>query len=142
VGRFVYTTAVAVWLGTVVSFSYVFLPVVHAVLEGANARAVLDRMFPRYYLVGLGCGLVAMAAISLSPDTPALPFAERVRLAFPVAVSLLCTLAAYQGLLPRLLRLRRQDEPRRYQRLHQVSAMLNSTVLAMLVLAMAATVTR
>lgn len=137
-----YTTAVGVWLGMVVSFSYVFLPVVHAVLQSTDARAVLDRIFPRYYLVGLCCGLVAMAAVSLAPDTPALPFAERVRLAFPVVVSLLCTLAGYQGLFPRLLRLRRHDEPRRYQRLHRVSAMLNSTVLAMLVLAMAATVTR
>lgn len=134
--------AVAVWLGTVVSFSYVFLPVIHAVLERGRARELLHRVFPRYYAVGLTCGLTAVATVSLTPDNPLLPFAERVRLAFPIVVSLLCTLSAYSVLFPRLTQMQPQDEPQRYERLHQVSAMLNTTVLAMLILAMAATVTR
>jgi hypothetical protein len=142
VGRFIYATAVAVWLGTVVSFSFAFLPLIHNVLERGRARELLHRAFPRYYLLGLGCGLVAIASVSLAPDSPLLPFAERVRLAFPVVVSLLCTLSGYIVLFPRLSQMQQADAPQRYARLHQVSAMLNSTVLAMLVLAMAATVTR
>lgn len=141
-GRFIYATSVAVWLGTVVSFSFAFLPLIHNVLERGRARELLHRMFPRYYGTGLACGLIAIASVSLTPDSPLLPFAERVRLAFPIVVSLLCTLSGYALLFPRLAQIQPNDEPQRYARLHQVSAMLNSTVLAMLILAMAATVTR
>lgn len=140
-GRFVFLTAVAVWLGTVVSFSYVFLPTIHGTPDG-ETPALLRRLFPRYYVTGIVCGLIALAAVSLAPSTPLLPPAERIRLAFPVVVALICTLAAQQLLLPRLAALQGQGEETRYARLHQLSAMLNSTVLAMLVLAVAAIATR
>jgi hypothetical protein len=93
-------------------------------------------------MVGLLCGLTALAAVSLAPTTPLLPFSERIRLAFPVAVSLLCTLVGQQVLLPRLQRNRGEANEASFARLHQVSAALNSTVLAMLVLAVAAVATR
>jgi hypothetical protein len=140
-GRFIFATAVGVWLGTVVSFSFVMLPTIHAVMSG-RATALLDQLFPRYYMIGLLCGLTALAAVSLAPTTPLLPFSERIRLAFPVAVSLLCTLVGQQVLLPRLQRNRGEANEARFARLHQVSAALNSTVLAMLVLAVAAVATR
>jgi hypothetical protein len=88
------------------------------------------------------CGLIALAAVSLAPTTPGLPLAERIRLAFPVVVALICTLAAQKLLLPRLAATQGKSEEARYARLHQFSAMLNSTVLAMLVLAVAAIATR
>jgi len=140
-GRFIFATAVGVWLGTVVSFSYVMLPTIHAVLSG-RASALLDELFPRYYTIGVLCGLTALAAVSLAPTTPLLPFGERVRLAAPVAVSLLCTVLAQQVLLPRLQRDRGGADEKSFARLHQVSAALNSTTLAMLVLAVAALATR
>jgi hypothetical protein len=140
-GRFIFLTAVAVWLGTVVSFSYVLLPTIHRAAEG-QASQLLRRLFPRYYSTGIVCGLIALAAVSLAPTTPTLPPPERVRLAFPVVVALICTLAAQQLLLPRLAALQGKSEEARYARLHQFSAMLNSTVLAMLVLAVAAIATR
>jgi hypothetical protein len=140
-GRFIFATAVGVWLGTVVSFSFVMLPTIHAVLSG-HATALLDQLFPRYYMIGLLCGLTALAAVSLAPATPLLPFGERMRLAFPVAVSLLCTLVGQQVLLPRLQRNRAAADDAGFARLHQISAALNSTTLAMLVLAVAAVATR
>lgn len=138
-GRFVFTAAVAVWLGTVVSFSFVMLPTVHRVLEG-RARDLLDKLFPRYYAMGTLCGILALAAVSLPPAGPSLPFPERLRLAFPIVVSLLCTIAAHRVLMPRLATAERQDPA--YARLHRFAAMLNSTVLAMLILATAAITSR
>ncbi|MGH7786606.1 MAG: DUF4149 domain-containing protein [Candidatus Binatia bacterium] len=140
-GRFIFATAVGIWLGTVVSFSFVMLPAIHSALSG-RASALLDLLFPRYYWIGVFCGLTALAAVSLAPTTPILPLSERVRLAFPVAVSLLCTLIAQQVLLPRLQRDRGGADEASFARLHQVSAALNSTTLAMLVLAVAAVATR
>jgi hypothetical protein len=140
-GRFIFTASIAVWLGTVVSFSFVMLPTIHSVLSG-RASALLDELFPRYYWTGVLCGLIALAAVSLAPTTPHLPLSERVRLAAPVAVSLLCTLLGQQVLLPRLRRQRDQADQPAFARLHQVSAALNSTTLAMLVLAVAAVATR
>jgi hypothetical protein len=140
-GRFIFATAVGVWLGTVVSFSFVMLPTIHNVLSG-RASTLLDQLFPRYYMIGLLCGLTALAAVSLAPATPLLPFSERVRLAFPVAVSLICTLVGHQVLLPRLQRGRGEGNEAAFARLHQVSAALNSTTLAFLVLAVAAVATR
>lgn len=140
-GRFIFATAVGVWLGTVVCFSFVMLPTIHAVLSG-RASALLDELFPRYYSIGVLCGLTALAAVSLAPTTPLLPFGERVRLAFPVVVGLLCTLVGQRVLLPRLQSNRGGANEATFARLHQVSAALNSTTLAMLVLAVAAVATR
>ena len=136
-GRFIFVTAVAVWLGTVVSFSFVILPAIHAVL-GDQASTLLNRLFPRYYVVGIICGLIALAAVSLAPSNPALLAGDRLRLAFPVVVSLVCTVVAQRVFLPRLAE--RAQSPN--ERLHRLSVMLNTTVLAMLVLAMAAIATR
>ncbi len=140
-GRFIFTTAVAIWLGTVVSFSYVMLPTIHAAMEG-QATGLLRRLFPRYYLIGICCGLIALAAVSLAPASPRLPPGERLRLAFPVVVSLICTLIAQGFLMPRLAARNVAGDEAHFARLHQISAMLNSTVLAMLVLAAAAIATR
>ena len=138
-GQFIFTVAVAIWLGTVVSFSFVMLPTVHRVLEG-RATDLLNKLFPRYYMTGTLCGMLALAAVSLPPADPSLPFAERLRLAFPIVVSLLCTIAAHRVLMPRLATVNRQDPS--YARLHRFAAMLNSTVLAMLILATGAITSR
>ncbi len=141
-GRFIFATAIAVWLGTVVSFSFVFLPTIHDTLARGNAHELLGRMFPRYHLVGIVCGLIALATVSLAPASPSLSYAERLRLAFPVVVSLLCTVITRQVLLPRLATERSTGTEDSFERWHRLSVRLNTTVLAMLVLAMAATATR
>ncbi len=141
-GRFLFTCAIGTWLGTVVSFSYVFLPTIHATMEGLPARRLLHRLFPYYYLTGIGCGLVALVAVAFAPVSPSLPLGERVRLAVPVAFALLCTLGAWQLLLPHMERIDSQAAPEKYARVHRFGAMLNTTVLAALILVMAAVTTR
>lgn len=141
-GRFLFTCAVGTWLGTVVCFSYVVLPAIHASLQGPPARQLLDRLFPSYYLTGIICGLVALAAVAFAPVTPALPFGERIRLALPVAFALICTLGARQWLLPYMERIDSEAAPDTYERAHRGAAMLNTTVLALLILVVAAITTR
>ncbi len=137
-GRFVFTLGVGVWLGTLVSFSFIFLPAIHASAEGPDARRLLDRLFPRYYLTGIICGLVALGSIAAAPAGPGLTLGDRLRLGIPVAVALLCVMVGRQVLLPRLAQIRRDDQPDAYERMHRLAAMLNSTVLALLVLVLAA----
>jgi len=118
--RFVFVMAVAVWLGTVVSFSF--------------------RLFPRYYGACIVCGFIALASVSLARSS-GLPTGEALRLAVPVAGGLLCSLLSQYVLLPRLRALPSSDDER-YLRLHTISSMLNSTLLALLLLAVAGAVMR
>lgn len=140
-GRFLFTCAIGTWLGTVVSFSYVVLPTIHAHLQGPPARQLLRRLFPHYYLTGIVCGLIALATVAFAP-TPSLPFGERVRLAIPVAFAVLCSLAMRQFLLPYMAKIDAAADPERYERIHRYSAMMNTTVLAVLILVVAAVTTR
>ncbi len=139
--RFVFVVAVAVWLGTVVSFSFVMLPTIHAFSAPGDATRLLRRLFPRYHLAGIVCGFVALGSVSLARSAETLPVAEAVRLALPVAGGLLCSIVGYHVLLPRL-RDAHDRNPDRFARLHNVSTMLNSTTLALLLLAVAAAVMR
>ena len=139
--RFLFVVAIGVWLGTVVSFSFVMLPTIHRVSAPGDATRLLRRLFPRYYVVGIVCGFVALTAVSLARSADALPLAAALRLALPVAGGLLCSLLARHVLLPRLHE-SHEGNPDRYARLHQLSTMLNSTVLALLLLAVAGAVMR
>jgi hypothetical protein len=139
--RFLFVVAVAVWLGTVVSFSFVMLPTIHAFSTPGDATRLLRRLFPRYHLAGIICGFIALGAVSLARSAETLPVSEAVRLALPVAGGLTCTIVAYYVLLPRL-REAHDRHPERFARLHNLSTMLNSTILALLLLAVAAAVMR
>ena len=138
--RLVFVMAVAVWLGTIVCFSYLVLPAIHRTSAPGDATRLLRRLFPRYYWAGIVCGFVALGAVSFA-RSGGLPVAEALRLALPVAGGLLCSLASQYVLLPRLRAIPSRDDER-YARLHAVSSMLNTTVLALLFLAVAGAVMR
>ena len=138
--RFVFVMAVAVWLGTVVSFSFLVLPTIHGTSAPGDAARLLRRLFPRYYGACIVCGFIALASVSLARSS-GLPTGEALRLAVPVAGGLLCSLLSQYVLLPRLHALPSSDDER-YLRLHTISSMLNSTLLALLLLAVAGAVMR
>lgn len=54
--------ALGMWLGSIVFFSFVGAPTTFAVLDREDAGTVVNAIFPRYYLFGIGLGLVALAA--------------------------------------------------------------------------------
>jgi Domain of unknown function (DUF4149) len=139
--RLLLVCAIAVWLGTVVCFSYLVLPAIHRVSAPGDAIRLLQRLFPRYYGVGIVCGFIALGAVSVARSADRLPLNEALRIALPVAGGLLCSLVAQLVILPRM-RAAREHAPESYARLHAVSAMLNSTVVALLFLAVAGAVMR
>jgi hypothetical protein len=136
--RLVFALATGTWLGAVVSLTYIVTPTAHGAFEPPDARRLLRPLFPRHYALGIVCGFLALGTILLGKES--LPEDEVLRLALPTSIALLCTVVGRQTLLPRLRELDAGDP--RFARLHQLSAMLNSTTLGALVLAMAAAVAR
>lgn len=136
--RLAYTLAVGTWFGAIVALTFVITPTAHGTMSPSDARRLLRPLFPRLYWLGTGCGFAALGTVALG-GTSVSP-SEALRLTLPVAVALLCTLAAQFGLFPRMRDLARDDP--QFGWLHQVSAMLNSTTLGALALAMAGAVMR
>jgi hypothetical protein len=136
--RLLFCLAIAIWLGSVVCVSFVVTPVAHGTLPAAEARRFLRPLFPRYYRLGAICGFVALGVVLLG--RAGLSQEELARLTVPVAIAMIATLVGGEWILPRMRELDREDE--RFARLHQVSAMLNTTTLAALVLAVAGAVMR
>ena len=136
--RLVYALAIGTWLGAIVSLTYLVTPTAHGAFDPRDARRLLRPLFPRHYALGIVCGFVALGTVLVGKAS--LPYEEALRLALPTAAGLVCTLVGRQVLLPRLRELD-GDDPR-FGRLHQWSAMLNSTTLGALILAMAAAIAR
>ena len=136
--RLLFCLAIAIWLGSVVCVSFIVTPLAHGTFPAAEARRFLRPLFPRYYRLGAICGFVALGVVLLGRT--GLSQEELARLTVPVAIAMVASLVGGEWILPRMRDLDREDE--RFIRLHQVSAMLNTTTLAALVLAVAGAVMR
>jgi len=136
--RLAFALAIGTWLGAVVSLTYIVTPTAHGAFPPGDARRLLRPLFPRHYALGIVCGFLALATVLLGKES--LPHDEVLRLAIPTSIGLVCAVVGRQVLVPRLRELDREDP--RFGRLHQISAMLNSTTLGALILAMAAAVAR
>ena len=55
--------AVAIWLGVMGFFAFVVAPAAFTTLEREAAGRFVGAVFPRYYAVGLACGLAALAGL-------------------------------------------------------------------------------
>ncbi len=61
VALFFYLLSLACWLGGIVFFSFFTAPVIFTRLPIAEAGKVVHTIFPRYYALGYGAGIVALA---------------------------------------------------------------------------------
>jgi hypothetical protein len=116
----------AVWLGSIILFSFVVAPTVHGVLEKQVAARLLRNLFPRYYALGIVCGLAATAA--------GLAAGRDLRLTAPLVVATVLTAYARQVLVPALDAARTAADDDAFARLHVTSVRMNLIVLAMLLL--------
>lgn len=117
----------ACWLGSIVFFSFVVAPTVHAVLERPDAARLLRTMFPRYYLFGIICGALAI--------TSALVVANDLKLTVPLVIATVLSAYARQVLAPALDAARSSADDERFADLHVQSVRLNLITLAALLLA-------
>lgn len=58
--KWLHLVALAVWLGSIVFFSFAVAPLVFSALPRADAGRVVSAIFPTYYLIGYGCGAVLL----------------------------------------------------------------------------------
>jgi putative copper export protein len=58
--RFVYTLALALWVGGMAFFTFVAAPSIFRVLQREAAGNVVADIFPKYYWLGIICGLIAL----------------------------------------------------------------------------------
>ncbi len=63
--RFVVTLSAAVLVGKVVYFNFFVSPVLNRILEPESRVKVTGALFPRYYYLGIVCGLVIAVAGSM-----------------------------------------------------------------------------
>lgn len=125
--------AVAIWLGSIVFFSFLNAPVLFRVLGEQQAGKAVRALFPRYYLLGVICGgvLAIVAAIrGVVWNWSGLTGASLALFVLLTGV----TLYARQVLTPQATRARGPDGSRtpEFNRLHKRSVLLNGGVLVLL----------
>jgi Domain of unknown function (DUF4149) len=114
------------WLGSTVFFSFFIAPVLFRVLAAPDAARVVRAVFPRYYLLGIVCGLVLCSLLLLRWDWPRL-----AAVIFLTLIDLYCR----QFLTPRINEARDAGPPRQreFDRMHRISVQLNGVVMLGLV---------
>lgn len=123
--------AVALWLGAMAFFSFAVAPAAFAVLGREPAGRLVSAVFPRYYLVGVLLGVVALVA--LAPRALSGAGAASWAAALLVLMMVVLTVASWVVVLPaahaarEALRQSPSDPAAssRFARLHGVSAVLN-----------------
>ncbi|MBI2369474.1 MAG: DUF4149 domain-containing protein [Deltaproteobacteria bacterium] len=141
--RFLYLLAVGVWVGSICFFSFVAAPTAFRVLPREEAGKAVGAMFPKYYGLGVICGVVALAtgvfAVGLGE------WVGRAALLRLILLGLMLAGTLYAGyvLLPKAEGVQQQiaalgspppeDHPLRvrFAQLHRRSVQLNAGVLVL-----------
>jgi uncharacterized membrane protein len=140
--KWLYLVTLALWVGSILFFSFVVAPTVFKVLKPEEAAKLQRALFPKYYLVGLVCAAVGIMCVGLL-------VAERSFGKWPGVLSLLLLAAAgatnlwlRQTVVPHMANIREEratalaagNEPpaevdAEWKSLHRLSVQLNVAVL-------------
>lgn len=105
--EFVYLAAIAVWLGSLVFFSFFVAPTLFRTLEPALAGTAVSAIFPLYSRLGVACGaLAAVSAIALARRREETTIGGRRLVAALLALMLVLTIYAGEAVAPRAAELR------------------------------------
>ncbi|PSP77333.1 DUF4149 domain-containing protein [Halobacteriales archaeon QS_1_68_20] len=116
--------ALGIWLGSIVFFSFVGAPTIFSALPMEEAGQAVNAVFPRYYLFGLGLGVVALAATAGRGAVDAFD-APLVAMLATVAVGVLTNAYARWVLIPRM----EDAGDEAFDRYHGRSVLLNGVTL-------------
>jgi uncharacterized membrane protein len=134
--RFLFLLAVGLWVGEIITFSFLAAPAIFAVLEPARAGEVVSAIFPRYYAVGTVAAATAVACAVVLGRHAARSGRWTVAV-LCLAVGLGATLWAATVVHPRAQRLRvslqaRGEAPAdspEFRQAHRLAVLLNATAL-------------
>jgi H+/Cl- antiporter ClcA len=139
--RFLYLLSLVFWIGSIFFFSTSAAPSIFKVLPKQLAGDLVTDIFPKYYLIGYVCGVVAIVTSLLSWLTGSHSSTASYLLRVIILVIML-GLAIFAGAVirPQALEIRTEmrslveDSPRyselqnRFNALHKTSVLLNSVV--------------
>jgi uncharacterized membrane protein len=63
--KWLYLLTLAVWIGSIIFFSFVVAPTVFKVLKPEDAAKLQRAVFPKYYLVGMICAALGIVCVGL-----------------------------------------------------------------------------
>jgi hypothetical protein len=142
---FVYLLALSCWLGAMVFFSFITMPIVFGRLPTIEAGKVAAAIFLPYYAVGCIMGAIALALAVYFAAVRG-PHGWWSGAAIALAVALALTLYAGFVVRPRVDAIRTVAEAERpdpaqkaeFDRLHRLSVILNGAVMLLDLVALAA----
>jgi uncharacterized membrane protein len=140
--KWLYLLTLAVWIGSIVFFSFAVAPTVFKTLKPEDAAALIRRIFSKYYLIGITCSGAGIVCVGLL-------LADRSFGKWPAILTLLLLagmggtdLWLRQGVMPHMNHLRDQraavessgkppDEEleKEWKGLHRLSVQMNGVVL-------------
>ena len=140
--KWFYLVTLAVWIGSIVFFSFVVAPTVFKTLKPEDAAALIRRIFSKYYLIGIACAAVGIVCVGLL-------LADRAFGKWPALASLLLLAGMgatdfwlRQAVMPHMNELRdrravvtsssQEPDPameKEWKALHQLSVQMNAAVL-------------
>lgn len=140
--KWLYVLTLAVWIGSIVFFSFVVAPTAFKTLKPEDAAALIRRIFSKYYLVGIVCAGIGIVCIGLM-------LADHSFSKWPAILSLLLLAGMgatdvwlRQGVMPHMNNLRDRraalessgkppDEEldKEWKALHRLSVQMNGVVL-------------
>lgn len=140
--KWVYLVSLALWVGSIIFFSFFIAPTVFKVLKPEDAARLQRALFPKYYLVGIACAGIGIVCVGLL-------LAERTFGKWPGVLSLLLLAVMgatdfwlRQSVVPHMAEIREQraaamtagKEPpaeveAEWKSLHRLSVQLNGAVL-------------
>ena len=63
--KWLYLLTLAVWIGSIVFFSFAVAPTVFKTLKPEDAAALIRRIFSKYYLIGIICAALSIVCLGL-----------------------------------------------------------------------------
>ncbi len=133
----VFLLAAGVWVGTIVFQSAVVAPAIFAAVDETQARSLLRTLFPRFFRLGLACGVIMATALAIVALTAP---ASGTLTSLAVLTAMMLVFGAISLSLVPLINSARDAGPAgaaRFRTLHRLSVILTLLVLILGIAAIA-----